>query len=98
MKKYGHHYDSGTFVFCQLSLRATRQFQVTTQEAVATATITVNRNINGPQLRPNAQYSQTINEDAFIGTSVIQIDAFDADNVCGQYTHNMLLNLKFFWV
>ncbi|KAK3745550.1 hypothetical protein RRG08_040225, partial [Elysia crispata] len=63
-----------------LRLRAERQFQVTTQEAFATATITVNRNLNSPQLRPNALYERTINEDAFIGDNVVQIDALDADN------------------
>ncbi|GFS23625.1 protocadherin Fat 4, partial [Elysia marginata] len=69
-----------------LRLKAVRQFQVTTQEAFATATITVNRNLNAPELRPNNLYEETINEDAFIGNEVIQIDAIDKDNDTLRYT------------
>ncbi|KAI8794949.1 protocadherin Fat 4, partial [Biomphalaria glabrata] len=68
-----------------LLVKATKTFQVTTQEATGTVTIIVQRNINGPVLSKSI-YEITINNDAFIGTSTIQISATDADNDTLSYT------------
>uniref|UniRef100_A0A2C9LQH4 Cadherin domain-containing protein n=1 Tax=Biomphalaria glabrata TaxID=6526 RepID=A0A2C9LQH4_BIOGL len=68
-----------------LLVKATKTFQVTTQEATSTITINVLRNINGPVLSKSI-YETTINNGAFIGMSTIQISATDADNDTLSYT------------
>ncbi|KAK0048619.1 protocadherin Fat 4, partial [Biomphalaria pfeifferi] len=68
-----------------LLVKAIKTFRVTVQEATGTVTINVQRNQNRPALS-NSIYETTINNDAFIGTSTIQISATDADNDTLLYT------------
>lgn len=81
MKRYILRYTEVFFSLSyQLRVKAVRTFQVTTQEAYNNVSVTVERNPNGPVLT-SLSYVKTISQDSAIGSSVIQINASDADQV-----------------